>query len=209
MSRAAVGLMVVVVIFAGLALAGGDARLRGIAAPDPEASPAPVNCTVWRTSPDAPLGPDVCTDSVPWWTAWYSCPITPIHGERWQGTQAGDEGLEVIPWVRAEPVSAGLVGHLFFGSRPLHTGGRFHDGGNAKVLWQSDRPLSAMRITAVDLAGGGQPVTIVDAPASTGETQWPSLVDIPSAGCWRVDLRARDPDGREIVGSVTFIVIDG
>jgi hypothetical protein len=209
MPRTIVALLVCAAASAGFGLLVGRSRAVGTVAADPPASPVPMSCTVWRETPDAPLGPDVCTYSVPWWTAWYSCPITPIHGERWTATRAGDRGLEVIPWVRAEPASAGLVEHLFFGSRPLHTGGRFPDGGNAKVLWQSDRPLSAMKITATTIDGADQTVGIVDSPESAVDTQWPSLVDLPSAGCWRVDLRAYDRDGREVTGIVTFIAIDG
>lgn len=209
MGRTTAVALILVVAFAGFGLVGGETRLRGTVASGATATPIPVNCTVWRATPDAPLGPDVCTSSVPWWTSWYSCPITPVHGERWTATRAGDKGLEAIPWVQAEPASSGLVGHLFFGSRPVHTGGRFPDGANAKVLWQSDRPLSGMHITATNIDGWGPAVTVVDAPEPTGYTQWPSSVDIPTAGCWRVDLRARAADGSDVAGSVTFVVIDG
>ncbi|MGH2387624.1 MAG: hypothetical protein ACRDIE_05420, partial [Chloroflexota bacterium] len=52
------------------------------------------------------------------------------------------QDLRGIPWVAAEPTSAGITAHLFFrrpGARGtaahLHSGGTMPDGGTTKILW--------------------------------------------------------------------------
>ena len=153
-----------------------------------------------------------CTLSKPWWTAWFDCPVTPVEGGLWPARRAGDDGLARIPWVQAEPSASGVVAHLFSGSRPLHTDNHFPDGARAKVLWTFPRPVSRFAMTATDLGNPGTPLTIwevdADGTASDASDQVPTYLDIPSAGCWRVEVRAQDEAG-EFMASATFVVIDG
>ena len=173
------------------------------------ATPGP-QCTVWQTDGVASPEPEVCTVSSPWWTAWATCAMTPIHSELWPAASPADAGLSRVPWIEAEPPSAGIVGHLFYGNRPLHVGGEFPDQSRAKVLWEFDAPVRGLSIRATELGAESSPVALMEEMVdSTLATHWPSFLDIPTPGCWQVALSATDEGGDEVTGGVTFIVIDG
>jgi hypothetical protein len=111
------------------------------------------------------------------------CPATTVHYST------------TVPWVRSGPV----VGSVFaYGGRTLmdervnssdglvlYTHGRTLNG-DTKVLWVVRRNYGA----TLTLWG-----TRIDAPGSFTERfshsggQFPSIVDIPAAGCWRLFLR--------------------
>jgi len=170
-------------------------------------------CTVWRTAMPGPvIGPEGCTQSDPWWTSWSSCEITPVHSEPYPDSTGGNAIFAILPWVQAENANAVIVGHQWYGNRPLHVGGKFPaESMNAKVLWQFAEPVRDLTITGTDLSdASATPVSIVTGPANTSpaSTQWPSLLSIPVSGCWRVDLAATDVDGNPVTGSVTYIVVD-
>jgi hypothetical protein len=155
---------------------------------------------------DPPLA-DSC--SAGWWTAWANCPITPVRNLGWEASRA-DDLLARLPWIEAAP-DRQIVGHLFYGNRPLPLGGTFPDGMNAKLLWEFARPIAAVSITATRLDPPEQSVTIIGARSDhpVGETQVPSLMAMPGGGCWRVEIRAEDRDGNAVSGAASFVVIDG
>lgn len=195
----------------GVVLALGAAVVLTAAAPagTPQAASPPVSCTIWRAANGSLAGPADCTFSNPWWQSWSDCPITPVHGERWLPDGADWGLLSDLPWVQAGP---GIVGHLFYGNRPLPVGGKFPDGSATKVLWHFTDMVEGLRMTATNL--GAKQQAPIDITSSTGpansapfSTEWPSYVVIPQAGCWRVDLSAKDEDGHPVKGSVTFIVV--
>ena len=179
----------------------------------PEAGPSPSTsgCIILRESPGPIAGPEECTMSAPWWTAWATCDITSIQSQRWEASAAGDEGLERLPWVIASPEESGIIGHLFMGSRPLPVNADYPDGSNAKVLWRFTEAVTDFRMTAVNTWDEqGERITIVEAgPENGASPQWPSYVSVPSAGCWEVQISGVNGDGDPIEGTITLIAIDG
>jgi len=128
-----------------------------------------------------------------------ACAATPVHYE--PGIRAG---LPATPWISAGRGSSGFVGHLFYyadalsdsrvyGSRGavVYAGGRTPAGGSAtKILWVPRSRPRAGRTLAVT---GRR----LDAPGSFSQgfrivpgSQFPSIVRVPSAGCWRLTLRS-------------------
>ena len=115
------------------------------------------------------------------------CPATTVH---YTATSYG------TPWVATRAVA----GHLFaYGGRTLmdarvnssdglvlYTHGRTPDGAT-KILWIVRRPGASLQLIA----------TRLDAPGSfsqrfvaRGRGQFPSIIDVPAAGCWRLTLRS-------------------
>jgi hypothetical protein len=102
-----------------------------------------------------------------------------------------------MPWVAPEPRSVGLIGHLFYyNAWPSVSWGRHHvkelrvySGGrspdnrvNMKILWSAPDGLDGKRML---LRGRriGTPDTFTQVLAVG-----PSVIKIPSAGCWRLTL---------------------
>jgi hypothetical protein len=128
-----------------------------------------------------------------------SCPATPIY-------QGGPPNLFItsaLPWIQAQPTSSGIIGHLFFAGitigsgtyRFLHTGGSYPDGSSTKILWAIDHPhiLNQIQIDGTNLSSAGMTFhqTInpnVGSWAVPSPEQYPSIVVVPSAGCWRLQL---------------------
>jgi hypothetical protein len=128
-----------------------------------------------------------------------SCPVTPIY----QGGPPNPFITSALPWVQAQPTSSGIIGHLFFtgttaGSgtyRFLHTGGGYPDGSSTKILWTIDHPhiLNQIQIDGTNLSSAGMTFhqTIdpgVGSWAVPSPEQYPSIVVVPSAGCWRLQI---------------------
>ena len=89
-----------------------------------------------------------------------SCPITPVFTG-----SLGRPNLDVLPWMKAEPASSGIVAYLFFAGpvspntqtyRPLHSGGGYPDGSTTKILWSINNPNAsvALEITGKKLSAG-------------------------------------------------------
>jgi len=200
-------------LIAGTLLCGGIWFMPAAAQEATPAAASGFGCTAWQAGTPGPVtGPEECTRSEPWWTSWSSCAITRVHSEAYDPSLAGGGVPETIPWVRAEHANAVIIGHQWYGNRPLHVGGSFPaDGTNAKVLWHFSEPVRDLTITATNLDdASAAPVAIETGPANTSpaSTQWPSSLAIPSAGCWRVDLHATDDVGNPVTGSVTYIVVE-
>ena len=95
-----------------------------------------------------------------------------------------DRGLPPnVPYAvsREGNVIAVLFGH------PLRAGER-KDGRSNKILWavRDYRNGKPLHLTARPLAGGS-PVSLTRQADSSGEV-YPSLVDVPTTGCWRMTL---------------------
>jgi hypothetical protein len=130
-----------------------------------------------------------------------SCPATPVY----QG-QGGSGYLSGIPWVQAQPTSSGIVGHLFSAQsattksgtyRFLHTGGGYPDGSTTKILWRVDSPQASgpLQIDGTNLSTPGK--TFHQTIAGEGEI--PSIVVVPSAGCWRLQIISGNVNGTLIL----------
>jgi hypothetical protein len=215
LSRLFNGMLVVVAVMLifGVSL---DACTRAFASStaSPEATPADIGCITVRSELDPAANPyPDCVLSVPWWSSWENCAVTPIHTEQPPYLTGGDQGLGNVPWIAADAVGTTVWGFQFFGSRPLHVDGRFPDGATTKTLWKFGDPVSGLTLTAHNLwdaTSEPYPLTefgVVNTSSSFGTT-WMSRIDIPAAGCWRVDLEATLENGSEVTASVTYIVVE-
>lgn len=146
-----------------------------------------------------------------------SCPATPIY---WGGKANAFVSSE-IPWIQAQPASSGIMGHLFYSPftlaekntyRFLHTGGANPvDGTNTKILWTIEHPaISGMlQIDGTNLSSPGKTFhqTINPDAGSTAvlsQNQYPSIVVVPSAGCWQLHITSGQASG-----TITMWVVGG
>jgi len=135
-----------------------------------------------------------------------TCQTTPIYRG---GTN--QSGLADIPWVQAKPSSSGIKGYLFFAGtgassnyRFLHTGSRYPDGSTTKVLWEITNPQASDTIEVVGrkLSGGSEVFRQSFPGAASPAGDYPSIVNVPTAGCWRLDLKSGT-----VTASVVFWVV--
>jgi hypothetical protein len=103
-----------------------------------------------------------------------------------------------ITWMPASPRSSGLAAVLFVSTLPgaetavVYAGGRAPEGWSTKFLWWSPEPGAALWLvgTRLDLPGSFEQVAHTAygiTPPVTGPV-FPSIVDIPTAGCWAVKV---------------------
>jgi hypothetical protein len=142
-----------------------------------------------------------------------ACLATPVQAAPLP--QSG--GMSGLRWVQASPHRAGIVGILWAydvrleeSQAPtfaLWTGGAAPEGWAMKILWiiRNVHATSVIAIHGAALSGPGsfserfnQVYDMSPEPASGKE--YASTVDIPQAGCWRLDVSA----GSRVRGS--FIV---
>lgn len=136
------------------------------------------------------------------------CAVTRVHRER--DTDLGRNSLG-IPWVQAEPASSGIYGHLFYynsypnvqyATMPPH--GVAPDGqGTTKILWVitgNPSPVN-LRVTGRRIGGSDSLEQTFD---KTGGNQYPSIINVPSPGCWQLQLTRGVSSG-----SVTVLVQSG
>jgi hypothetical protein len=127
-----------------------------------------------------------------------ACPMTVVHYTARPGVEASIRGL---PWVAATPASSHIIGHLFYYAvrgvawrQHRTTGLRIYPGGvvpgsggaQTKILWidYRNRARGAMVIDGERL----------DAPGRFRQSfavLGPSIIDVPSRGCWRLTLHTR------------------
>ena len=126
------------------------------------------------------------------------CAATRVHYQPYTGVQPG---LKPYPWIAASPASSGLVGHVFYYDRQnvwrrerlprfqIYTGGQSPDGRiSMKILWELRRGHAiALGLRGRQLGGVG---AFSQELSSAGTTQFPSIVDVPKPGCWRLTLMA-------------------
>ena len=126
-----------------------------------------------------------------------TCPVNPVYA----GT-LGKAGLEDVPWIRADPLSAQVTAFLFFVEptykrthtyQPLHTGGSYADGGrNTKILWIVDASNSSTTatITGVKVSSPHETFqqTLTLAGSATPGANYPSIVNVPTPGCWQIQF---------------------
>ena len=137
-----------------------------------------------------------------------SCSATPVY----QGGKASAFVSSEIPWVQAQPDSSGILGHLFYTPstlaekgtyRFLHTGGANPtDGTNMKILWTIEHPSISgiLQIDGTNLSNPGKTFhqTINPDAGSTvalSQSQYPSIVVVPSTGCWQLQITSGQAHG--------------
>jgi hypothetical protein len=141
------------------------------------------------------------------------CGATSVHYQPYPGV---GPGLARLPWIRASPPSIGLTGHLFYYDRrnawererlsPLrmYSGGKSPDDRvSMKILWELRRgsvpPFLNVFATRIDGPGSSHqrlPST------SSDPSQFPSIIDIPTPGCWRLTLNAGATTGHIVIDVV-------
>lgn len=157
-------------------------------APRPLRALVVLACVIWAvTACDAgPVDPPVATASPqgaaspsvgP--TAAGGCGQTPLRTGPAPAWAAG--GPSGLPWVLS--AEGNLIGFLFV---DLHVQAGA-DGANNKILWVSKVPRGGQPLRlSLRPADGGAAVTMTEeADSSPGEI-YPSIVDVPTAGCWHV-----------------------
>lgn len=141
-------------------------------------------------------------------TAPASCPITPVFTG-----SLGRPNLDVLPWMKAEPASSGIVAYLFYAGpvssdtqtyRPLHTGGGYPDGSTTKILWSINNPHASavLEITGKKLSAGHETFQQTFPMALSPRGDYPSIVNVPTPGCWQLQLKS----GTD-AATVTFWVV--
>jgi hypothetical protein len=139
----------------------------------------------------------------------FTCPATAVRMNAYAGEQGGLRG---VPWVATS--NGTFAGHLFYwgGTRFGHAGlrtasiftTRIERRVNPKVLWIARKKTASPTLSIVGRR--------LDAPGSFRSTrpraegplaQFPSYVEIPTAGCWRVTVGADS-----LRGSVVFAAYD-
>lgn len=130
-----------------------------------------------------------------------SCPMSHVQYKSYAGV---DQGLASVPWIAAVPTGS-FKAHLFYygntrWAREKRLGARIFTTKrtrniNPKVLW-----ITKARGYGLKLTIRGQRL---DAPGSftasyEGWREYPSYVDVPTAGCWRVTVKSGRVSGRVV-----------
>jgi hypothetical protein len=143
-----------------------------------------------------------------------SCAASLVHYSSAPGVE---RGLAQLPWVAASPTTSGIVGHLFYyDSRNvwkqrhfprvrIYAGGQSPNGRlSMKILWQIQGSGGVpMKVHGVQLGGTGSFYQELS-PTTSNAKQFPSIIDVPRAGCWRLTLKAGTTTGH-----VTAIAVPG
>lgn len=126
-----------------------------------------------------------------------ACDATHVHYQPYKGVQAG---LSHLPWIAASPSATGLVGHLFYyDSRNVwkekkllrlhvYSGGQSPDGRvSMKILWElrSGSGAATLDVRGKRLNDSG---SFSQTLSSVGGGRFPSIIDVPRSGCWRLTL---------------------
>jgi hypothetical protein len=145
------------------------------------------------------------------------CAATPVHREPLPASGS----LSSLPWVQAEPHRAGIVGMLFGWDDRLQPNpeqptfalwahgvapGR---GYSMKVLWiiRNLHATGDLVLRARRLDGRGswhaRFQRVFDASAQPAKgNEYASIVNLPSGGCWRLDVTSGSVRGRYVVRAV-------
>lgn len=121
-----------------------------------------------------------------------SCTPTPVY-------LGQNEPVPGVPWIAAMPSSSGFTGYLFFARptpadkpeyyEPMHTNGMMPDGASTKILWVIDNASTTGEITVTG-KNLSLPRSTFQQTFGDGSNGIPSIVDVPTAGCWHFDLQS-------------------
>lgn len=145
--------------------------------------------------------------SPPWWSSWSNCDITPLEAGE------GDTFFEQLPRLELVAGDIEVTGLFFAGDRPLPVGGEFPDGSSAKVFWQFSERVEDFSISGTRLDGSDTtPHVLADphpANSSSGSSwEWSSILEIPEAGCWEIQLSAIDKSGEAFETRFVFVAVE-
>ena len=138
-----------------------------------------------------------------------TCPVSHVH---YAPDTSATGGLRSIPWIATTPTGV-FHAHLFlYGGTPWPkqhlVGARIFTtvktrSINPKVLWTAERPGSG---TTILISGNrlDKPGRFSSRyPSVSPGNQFPSYVEVPQAGCWRITVNSG-----KLAGVVTFAAVD-
>lgn len=135
-----------------------------------------------------------------------ACATTPIQTKPFPG------GLRDLRWIAATPLPTGVTGHLFYGhnahgtTAEMHIHGTMPDSGATKILWVISHGNVGRTITIAgrNLTGPGRTKQVFPDASGGGVpgSQYPSIVVVPTPGCWQFHLRSGS-----VTGTVTLHVV--
>jgi hypothetical protein len=96
-------------------------------------------------------------------------------------------GSPEYPWALGKPAEA--VAYLF--AIQLVAGGNRPDHSNNKVLWVTREPPEGLRMRSHPF-GRSEPQVVISGQITNGN-QVPSIVDVPTPGCWVFDMSWGQP----------------
>lgn len=96
-------------------------------------------------------------------------------------------GLSDNPWAAATPTSAGIVAYFWY-PPPDVLFATDPSGDSPKVLWVSHAQAGQLSVSAHPLGASAPVVRFTFGAATSPPGNYPSLVALPSAGCWHFDL---------------------
>jgi hypothetical protein len=111
-------------------------------------------------------------------------------------TAGGARGLSNVPWVK---VGRGFRAYLFFYAAELADGRVNHASGtviytgggtnvfSTKILWVAQRSSARAVVTGRRLDGNGR---FTQHLSRAGKGQFPSIIHVPAAGCWKLNVRS-------------------
>ena len=115
------------------------------------------------------------------------------------------------------PSSTALVGHLFYYDGlnawrqtqlprvRIYSGGQSPDGRvSMKILWELRHGSALILRVHGDRLDGRGSFSQQLPPVRSANSQFPSIITVPTAGCWRLTLRAGKTTGR-----VTMLAVPG
>jgi hypothetical protein len=102
-----------------------------------------------------------------------------------------------VTWLPAHPRPSGIDAVRFVSTLPdaetavIYAGGRAPEGSSTKFLWWSTQPAASVELvgTRLDFPGSFRQSFNAARAEDDGSIIYPSVVNIPSAGCWAVRVR--------------------
>lgn len=139
-----------------------------------------------------------------------ACVVTPVHYGRHPRIAALAGMPQGVPWIVAQPKSAHIIAFLWFsppGARGqaalMHTNGNGPAAGSSdKILWYATqgKPTRILTVTGRNLSSSGTMRGRFTLAGGGGG--YPSILDMPTPGYWRVTVRSGN-----VKGHVTFEVL--
>jgi hypothetical protein len=117
------------------------------------------------------------------------CEATPVFREDPPHPRFGR-----ITWMQATPRSVGVAAIRFVSVLPgadraiIYAGGQAPEGWATKFLWWAPHPTGTLVLTGRRVGGTGRFVQKFGSAASDDAIVFPSIVEIPTAGCWAVTV---------------------
>jgi hypothetical protein len=132
------------------------------------------------------------------------CPVSQVRYDAYGG---GDHSMDRTPWLRGRPAGSGLAALLWYWpqewtdsrrrSAAIYAGGEMPQGWSTKVLWafvgraQKGRGGRELTVKGTRLDAHGtftQRFGAISYGGQRGAPSFASIIDVPAAGCWRLDV---------------------